>query len=65
MPRIPYKNPAPGTSVVGDAIRQRRGARGLTPLDQTLLNAPEIAVSFRFLPQTRERRFKLTQSATM
>ncbi|GAA6063815.1 hypothetical protein JCM10212_001646 [Sporobolomyces blumeae] len=43
MPRIPYKNPAPGTSVVGDAIRQRRGARGLTPLDQTLLNAPEIA----------------------
>jgi len=45
MPRIPYKNPAPGTSVVGDAIRQRRGARGLTPLDTTLLNAPEIAVS--------------------
>ncbi|GAA5993767.1 hypothetical protein JCM5350_000231 [Sporobolomyces pararoseus] len=43
MPRIPYKNPAPGTSAVGDAIRQRRGARGLTPLDQTLLNAPEIA----------------------
>ncbi|GAA6018659.1 hypothetical protein JCM10207_008999 [Rhodosporidiobolus poonsookiae] len=43
MPRIPYKNPAKGTSVVGDAIRERRGARGLTPLDQTLLNAPEIA----------------------
>ncbi|GAA5882800.1 hypothetical protein JCM16303_002465 [Sporobolomyces ruberrimus] len=43
MPRIPYKNPAPGTSPVGDAIRQRRGPRGLTPLDQTLLNAPEIA----------------------
>ena len=44
MPRIPYKNPAKGTSVVGDAICERRGARGLTPLDQTLLNAPEIAV---------------------
>ncbi|GAA6025840.1 hypothetical protein JCM11491_006613 [Sporobolomyces phaffii] len=43
MPRVPYKNPAPGTSTVGDAIRQRRGPRGLTPLDQTLLNAPEIA----------------------
>ncbi|GAA5930241.1 hypothetical protein JCM3775_004338 [Rhodotorula graminis] len=43
MPRIPYKNPAQGTSVVGDAIRDRRGPRGLTPLDQTLLNAPEIA----------------------
>ncbi|GAA5858356.1 hypothetical protein JCM8547_004663 [Rhodosporidiobolus lusitaniae] len=43
MPRIPYKAPAKGTSVVGDAIRERRGARGLTPLDQTLLNAPEIA----------------------
>lgn len=45
MPRIPYKNPAKGTSPVGDAIRERRGARGLTPLDQALLNAPEIAVS--------------------
>ncbi|GAA5975109.1 hypothetical protein JCM11641_000039 [Rhodosporidiobolus odoratus] len=43
MPRIPYKNPAKGTSVIGDAIRERRGARGLTPLDQSLLNAPEIA----------------------
>ncbi|GAA5954054.1 hypothetical protein JCM21900_005391 [Sporobolomyces salmonicolor] len=43
MPRIPYQNPAQGTSAIGDAIRQRRGARGLTPLDQSLLNAPEIA----------------------
>ncbi|KAK4057721.1 hypothetical protein OIO90_001369 [Microbotryomycetes sp. JL221] len=39
----PGLNPAAGTSVIGDAIRARRGARGLTPLDQTLLNAPEIA----------------------
>ncbi|ORY90133.1 Alpha/Beta hydrolase protein [Leucosporidium creatinivorum] len=43
MPRIPYQNPAAGTHAIGDAIRVRRGARGLTPLDQTLLNAPEIA----------------------
>lgn len=50
MPRIPYKNPAKGTSPIGDAIRERRGARGLTPLDQALLNAPEIAASRRFLP---------------
>ncbi|KAM0793531.1 hypothetical protein ACM66B_000969 [Microbotryomycetes sp. NB124-2] len=42
-PRIPQQNPAAGTSAIGDAIRARRGARGLTPLDQTLLNAPEIA----------------------
>ncbi|KDE05026.1 hypothetical protein MVLG_04569 [Microbotryum lychnidis-dioicae p1A1 Lamole] len=43
MPRIPYQSPAQGTSAIADAIRVRRGARGLTPLDQTLLNAPEIA----------------------
>ncbi|KAL8286215.1 hypothetical protein RQP46_004703 [Phenoliferia psychrophenolica] len=43
MPRVPYKNPAKGTSTIADAIRERRGTRGLTPLDQTLLNAPEIA----------------------
>ncbi|CEQ38582.1 SPOSA6832_00026, partial [Sporobolomyces salmonicolor] len=61
MPRIPYQNPAQGTSAIGDAIRQRRGARGLTPLDQSLLNAPEIAASLlmdgtrssgRFAPRT-------------
>lgn len=45
MPRIPYQNPAPGTSAIADAIRTRRGARGLTPLDQALLNAPDYAVS--------------------
>ncbi|KAI5477034.1 alpha/beta hydrolase [Pseudohyphozyma bogoriensis] len=49
MPRIPYQNPAPGTSVIGDAIRVRRGARGLTPLDQSLLNAPEIASGWNSL----------------
>ncbi|MBZ6370590.1 MAG: hypothetical protein LBE44_01445 [Microbacterium hominis] len=54
MPRIPYKNPAKGTSPIGDAIRERRGARGLTPLDQALLNAPEIAV--RPLPSSEHRQ---------
>ncbi|BGP52774.1 hypothetical protein JCM8202_003853 [Rhodotorula sphaerocarpa] len=49
MPRIPYKNPAKGTSPIGDAIRERRGARGLTPLDQALLNAPEIASGWNSL----------------
>ncbi|KAH8917562.1 alpha/beta-hydrolase, partial [Atractiella rhizophila] len=43
MPRIPYAYPAQGTSAIADAIRARRGARGLTPLDGALLNAPEIA----------------------
>ena len=52
MPRIPYKNPAKGASPIGDAIRERRGARGLTPLDQALLNAPEIAVRPLLSPRT-------------
>jgi hypothetical protein len=43
MPRIPYRYPAPGEDPVADRVRQRRGARGLTPLDGTLLNAPAIA----------------------
>ncbi|KAN0060687.1 hypothetical protein ACQY0O_007345 [Thecaphora frezii] len=44
MPRIPYRYPAPGVDPIADAIRERRGpARGLTPLDGMLLNAPAIA----------------------
>jgi hypothetical protein len=43
MPRIPYRYPAPSTDAVADRIRQRRGARGLTPLDGMLLNAPVVA----------------------
>ncbi|PWN53319.1 alpha/beta-hydrolase [Violaceomyces palustris] len=43
MPRIPYRYPAPGVDPIADAIRERRGARGLTPLDGSLLNAPPIA----------------------
>lgn len=43
MPRVPYRYPAPSTDAVADRIRQRRGARGLTPLDGMLLNAPNVA----------------------
>lgn len=43
MPRIPYRYPAAGADPIADAIRERRGARGLTPLDGSLLNAPAIA----------------------
>ncbi|KAJ1020363.1 hypothetical protein NDA18_005959 [Ustilago nuda] len=43
MPRIPYRYPAAGVDPIADAIRERRGARGLTPLDGSLLNAPAIA----------------------
>lgn len=42
MPRIPYvASDLPGP--VADAIRVRRGDRGLTPLDRSLLQAPPIA----------------------
>ena len=43
MPRVPYRYPAPSTDAVADRIRQRRGVRGLTPLDGMLLNAPNVA----------------------
>jgi hypothetical protein len=44
MPRIPYRYPPAGADPIADAIRERRGpARGLTPLDGMLLNAPAIA----------------------
>lgn len=45
LDRLKPSYPPPGTSEIGDKIRQRRGDRGLTPLDGALLNAPEIAVS--------------------
>lgn len=41
--RLKPSYPAPGTSDIGDRIRARRGNRGLTDLDGSLLNAPEIA----------------------
>lgn len=43
MPRVPYQFPPPGENPIADRVRERRGARGLTPLDATLLNAPAIA----------------------
>lgn len=43
MPRVPYQFPPPGEDPIADRVRERRGARGLTPLDGTLLNAPAIA----------------------
>jgi len=41
--RVPGRFPVVGSSQIADRIRERRGARGLTPLDATLLNVPEIA----------------------
>jgi hypothetical protein len=35
--------PPNGSSSIADQIRERRGARGLTPLDGTLLRSPSIA----------------------
>lgn len=43
MPRVPYRNPKAGEDPIADRVRERRGARGLTPLDATLLNAPGVA----------------------
>lgn len=41
--------PAPGTDPYADAIRERRGARGLTPLDANLLHVPPIAGGYNSL----------------
>ena len=41
--RVPGRYPIPGSSPVADRIRQRRGRRGLTPLDGTLLHSPPYA----------------------
>ncbi|KAK7040729.1 hypothetical protein VNI00_009635 [Paramarasmius palmivorus] len=40
---VPGRYPAPGVSPIADRIRERRGARGLTPLDGTLLHVPPVA----------------------
>lgn len=42
MPRIPYVA-ADISGPIADAIRARRGDRGLTPLDRSLLQSPSIA----------------------
>ncbi|EEB86875.1 hypothetical protein MPER_16017, partial [Moniliophthora perniciosa FA553] len=40
---VPGRYPPQGASPVADRIRERRGARGLTPLDGTLLHVPPVA----------------------
>ncbi|KXN80782.1 hypothetical protein AN958_07390 [Leucoagaricus sp. SymC.cos] len=46
---IPGRYPPPGTSPIGDAIRKRRGERGITALDAALLHAPPIAEGWNTL----------------
>ncbi|KAF7376048.1 Carboxymuconolactone decarboxylase [Mycena sanguinolenta] len=46
---IPGRAPAPGVSPIADRIRERRGARGLTPLDQALLHVPPVAEGWNSL----------------
>ncbi|KAF4585092.1 hypothetical protein EYR40_001928 [Pleurotus pulmonarius] len=46
---VPGRYPPPGTSAIADAIRVRRGARGLSPLDGTLLQVPSIAEGWNSL----------------
>jgi len=46
---IPGRYPAPGTSSIGDAIRQRRGERGITALDAALLHVPAAAEGWNTL----------------
>ncbi|KAF5386859.1 hypothetical protein D9615_002127 [Tricholomella constricta] len=46
---IPGRYPPPGTSPVADAIRVRRGARGITPLDAALLHVPPVAGGWNLL----------------
>lgn len=40
---ISGRYPPPGASSVADAIRLRRGERGITPLDAALLHVPSFA----------------------
>jgi len=41
--------PPQGTDIYADAIRERRGARGITPLDANLLHVPPVAGGFNTL----------------
>ena len=41
--------PPPGTDSNADAIRERRGASGITPLDANLLHVPPVAGGFNAL----------------
>ncbi|KAJ7188381.1 beta-ketoadipate enol-lactone hydrolase [Mycena filopes] len=46
---IPGRYPPPGESPIADRIRERRGARGLTPLDGALLHVPAVAEGWNSL----------------
>ncbi|KAF8629799.1 hypothetical protein AX15_003270 [Amanita polypyramis BW_CC] len=46
---VPGRHPQPGVSPVADLIRQRRGHRGLTPLDAVLLHVPPVAEGWNLL----------------
>ncbi|KAF8877942.1 Alpha/Beta hydrolase protein [Gymnopilus junonius] len=46
---VPGRYPPPGIDPHADAIRERRGARGITPLDANLLHVPPIAGGFNSL----------------
>ncbi|KAL1758085.1 beta-ketoadipate enol-lactone hydrolase [Schizophyllum commune] len=46
---IPGRYPPPGTSPIADAIRERRGARGITSLDAALLHVPPVAQGWNSL----------------
>ncbi|KAJ7132850.1 beta-ketoadipate enol-lactone hydrolase [Mycena crocata] len=46
---IPGRFPSPGASPIADRIRERRGARGLTPLDGALLHVPPVAEGWNSL----------------
>ena len=41
--------PPPGTDIHADAIRERRGASGITPYDANLLHVPAVAGGFNTL----------------
>ncbi|KAJ7593295.1 beta-ketoadipate enol-lactone hydrolase [Mycena floridula] len=46
---VPGRYPQQGSSAIADKIRERRGARGLTPLDGTLLHVPPVAEGWNSL----------------
>jgi len=56
---VSEKYPARGEDVAADAIYKRRGERGITSLDASLLNAPDIALAYSALLEAVRERGKL------
>ncbi|KAI3605019.1 carboxymuconolactone decarboxylase [Moniliophthora roreri] len=56
---VPGRYPPQGASPIADRIRERRGARGLTPLDGTLLHVPPVADGWNSLLGAIRTRGKL------